>query len=163
MVVRIRNGENLLKVHRKHIYQLLAKEKQIAHWKVSVGYGILQLVVGLSILSTGPLGLLPVLILLVIYFLGFVWANYIVRVRIADGSGGRGIVNNVSAPFWHSFLFRRSPEQKIIGIQCLYLLASSLNAIGQLKMTRDNSRYSNVFIEGFPPEGVAIESQGHLL
>jgi Fuc2NAc and GlcNAc transferase len=44
--VRLRDGENLLKPHRRHIYQLLANEMEIAHWKVSVGYGVLQVVVG---------------------------------------------------------------------------------------------------------------------
>ena len=85
MIVRIKDGENLFRPHRRHIYQLLANEVGIAHWKVSVGYGSLQLVVGLSILSARPFGILAVLSLLVIFFGGFVWANYVVRVRIADG------------------------------------------------------------------------------
>jgi len=89
MFIRIKDGENLLRPHRRHLYQILANEMGIAHWKVSVGYGILQLVVGLSLLSLRPLGLLPVLTLLVIYFFGFVWANYFVRARVVDGGGGR--------------------------------------------------------------------------
>ena len=47
MIVRIRSGDNLLRAHRKHVYQLLANEKGIVHWKVSVGYGLFQTVVGL--------------------------------------------------------------------------------------------------------------------
>jgi Fuc2NAc and GlcNAc transferase len=82
MAVRIRDRENLLRPHRRHIYQLLANEMGIDHWKVSVGYGALQLVVGLSILLARPLGVLPVITLLVIFFGGFVWATYVVRVRI---------------------------------------------------------------------------------
>lgn len=50
MAVRIKDGENLLKAHRRHFYQLLANEISIDHWKVSVGYSILQIVVGLSLL-----------------------------------------------------------------------------------------------------------------
>ena len=71
MVVRIRNGENLLKAHRKHIYQLLADEKGIAHWKVSLGYGLFQAAVGLSVLWVKPLGLTPVIVLLAVWFSGF--------------------------------------------------------------------------------------------
>ena len=33
------------KPHRRHYYQLLANEKGIAHWKVSVGHGVFQLAV----------------------------------------------------------------------------------------------------------------------
>jgi hypothetical protein len=54
----------------------------IDHWKVSVGYGILQLIVGLSILFVRPFGSVIVLILLVIFFSVFVWANYVIRGRL---------------------------------------------------------------------------------
>ncbi len=43
LVVRLKDGDKLTKPHRKHLYQLLANERGIAHWKVSVGYGVLQL------------------------------------------------------------------------------------------------------------------------
>jgi Fuc2NAc and GlcNAc transferase len=43
MAIRIRDGENLLHAHRRHLYQLLANEMGVAHWKVLVGYGVLQL------------------------------------------------------------------------------------------------------------------------
>jgi len=84
MAVRLKDGENLLIPHRRHLYQHLANELGIAHWKVSVGYGLLQFVVGSSILSARRFGLFSVLTLLVIYFIGFVWINYIVRVRVVD-------------------------------------------------------------------------------
>jgi Fuc2NAc and GlcNAc transferase len=80
MMVRIRNGENLLKAHRKHIYQLLANEKGIAHWKVSVGYGVFQAAVGLSVLGVKPLGLLPVILLLLLWFSAFfVFSSFVRR------------------------------------------------------------------------------------
>ncbi len=47
MVERIRDGWSLTKPHRRHLYQVLANEAGIAHWKVSTGYGILQLVCGI--------------------------------------------------------------------------------------------------------------------
>ena len=40
VTIRMKDGENLTKPHRRHYYQLLANEKRIAPWKVSVGYGV---------------------------------------------------------------------------------------------------------------------------
>jgi UDP-N-acetylmuramyl pentapeptide phosphotransferase/UDP-N-acetylglucosamine-1-phosphate transferase len=84
MAVRIKDGENLLKAHRRHFYQLLANEMEIAHWKVSVGYGLLQLIVGLCVLLARPLGVTSAIVLLVISFGGFIWANYVVRLRVEE-------------------------------------------------------------------------------
>lgn len=47
------------------------KQKGIAHWKVSVGYGLTQLAVGLSVLWIMSFGMLPVLSLLTFYFIAF--------------------------------------------------------------------------------------------
>ena len=69
--VRLRDGENLLKPHRRHVYQLLANEMGIAHWKVSVGYGVLQLLVGLAVLGIRGYGTVVVLGFLGVCFLGF--------------------------------------------------------------------------------------------
>ena len=79
MAVRIRDRENLLLPHRRHIYQLLANEKQIAHLKVSLGYGLFQAAVGLSVLSAKPLGLTPVIVLLAVWFSGFFVFSAFVR------------------------------------------------------------------------------------
>ncbi|MGB5745476.1 MAG: glycosyltransferase family 4 protein, partial [Desulfobacterales bacterium] len=49
-LIRLKNGEKLWLPHRKHLYQLLANEYSISHWKVSMGYGIAQLIIGASIL-----------------------------------------------------------------------------------------------------------------
>ena len=68
MMVQIINGDNLLKAHRKHIYQLLANEKGISHWKVSFGYGLIQLMVGLGVLGARPFGLFAVMFLLGFFF-----------------------------------------------------------------------------------------------
>ena len=57
VLVRLKDGENLTKPHRRHYYQLLANEKGIAHWKVSVGYGLFQVAVGISVLTVRPYGL----------------------------------------------------------------------------------------------------------
>jgi len=79
MAVRIRDGENLFKPHRKQLYQLLANEKGIAHWKISIAYGLLQLIIGITILLLRPFGISIVLLLLAVYFLAFIIVSSAVR------------------------------------------------------------------------------------
>lgn len=83
MSVRLKDKENLFRPHRKHFYQFLANEMGIDHWKISVGYGIVQLIIGLSILFTRHLGIIIVIFLVMLYFSGAIWVNLIVRTRIA--------------------------------------------------------------------------------
>lgn len=71
VIFRLKDGENLTKPHRRHYYQLLANEKGVAHWKVSLGYGIFQLAVGCSVLMVRPYGLTAVLALLAGWLLVF--------------------------------------------------------------------------------------------
>jgi len=71
MVVLLKNGENLTKPHRRHYYQLLVNEKGIEHWKVSVGYGVFQLAVGISVLTVRAYGLGVVLALLTMWLFAF--------------------------------------------------------------------------------------------
>ena len=82
MVVRLKHGENLTRPHRKHLYQLLANEREIPHWKISVGYGLFQLIVGVSILIAKPLGGIMVLLLIAVYFSGFVAMSSFVRRKV---------------------------------------------------------------------------------
>jgi Fuc2NAc and GlcNAc transferase len=84
MAVRLRDGENLTRPHRRHLYQLLANEHGISHWKISVGYGIFQLMVGFTILLLKPLGTKFILLLLVTYSAIFVLLTYRVRVRAVE-------------------------------------------------------------------------------
>ena len=83
MAVRLKDGENLLKPHRRHLYQLLANEHNIPHWKISTGYGVWQLVVGLSILLVKSFGIIAVLSVLTFYFSSFVMVSIAVRRRLA--------------------------------------------------------------------------------
>ena len=82
MVLRLRDGEKLFNPHRRHLYQLLANELKIAPWKVSTGYGIFQLIVGLSVLAAKSYGIWVVLCLLAAYLCGFIWLSYFVRLRV---------------------------------------------------------------------------------
>lgn len=79
MVVRLWRRENLLKPHRMHIYQLLANEMGVAHWKVSLSYGVFQLLVGLGVLLTMPRGVVPVLTVLILSFFSFTLFGLAVR------------------------------------------------------------------------------------
>lgn len=85
MAVRLRDKEKLFQAHRRHLYQLLANEKGFAHWKVSLGYGLFQFVVGGSVLSVKSLGVIPVILLLSFYFLAFGTTTYFVRKSIPIG------------------------------------------------------------------------------
>jgi len=73
LYVRKRDRERLSQAHRRHLYQLFANQKQVAHWKVSVCYGIIQALVGVGLLELYPFGWQAVLVfeavLLVIWWL----------------------------------------------------------------------------------------------
>jgi hypothetical protein len=83
MALRIKDRENLLRPDSKHLYQLLANEKGIAHWKVSVGYGLLQAAVGLSVLWVKLFGFTSVIVLLAVWFAGFFIFGSFVRRSVA--------------------------------------------------------------------------------
>ena len=67
VVIRLKNGENLWQPHRCHLYQILANEFGIAHWKISTGYGIAQIFIGISMLCIRPFGISGALILICLY------------------------------------------------------------------------------------------------
>lgn len=84
MLVRLHKGESLIRPHRKHLYQLLANEKGLAHWKVSVGYGVLQLTVGLSVFIARPHGPVIVLLILTGWFMVFWLKSRSIRLKISE-------------------------------------------------------------------------------
>lgn len=51
LFVRWYSGEKLSQAHRRHLYQLLANQKKIPHWKVSLGYATVQAVIGVICLE----------------------------------------------------------------------------------------------------------------
>ena len=87
MIVRLRAGESLTQPHRRHIYQLLANERRIPHWRISAGYGFFQLLVGVSVLITRKLGVAVVLAVLASWFCLFVLGGYFVRSIHSCGKG----------------------------------------------------------------------------
>jgi Fuc2NAc and GlcNAc transferase len=81
VLVRLKDGHNLLLPHRRHIYQILANQMSIAHWRVSVGYAVLQLAVGFLVLALRPFGAAAVLAALVGVFVLFLLAGRPIRKR----------------------------------------------------------------------------------
>lgn len=77
--VRLRDGEKLTRPHRRHFYQILANEMGIAHWKVSAGFGLVQILVGGGVLFLRDHGLLMVLSFLGVCSLVFVAVSFRVR------------------------------------------------------------------------------------
>lgn len=83
MLVRLREGQDLMQPHRKHFYQLLANEKEVPHWKVSITYGCFQTLVGISTLVANPYGIGAVLIILSLYFVVFTLVSSHFRLSVA--------------------------------------------------------------------------------
>jgi Fuc2NAc and GlcNAc transferase len=79
MTTRLRDKENLFSPHRRHLYQILANEGGIDHWKISLAYGIFQLMVGLSVLGLMRMGLTAVISTLVFWVILFLLTNRLVR------------------------------------------------------------------------------------
>ena len=86
IIVRLKDGDKLTRPHRKHLYQLLANELGIAHWKVSLGYGFGQLLVGLSVLFFINSGLLFILSLIFFYFFLFSVLTAAIRMWLTSKS-----------------------------------------------------------------------------
>jgi len=61
IVERVWRGESLLQPHRRHLYQFLANELGLPHWKVSTAYGLIQAVVAVLAVMAGQHGLWAVL------------------------------------------------------------------------------------------------------
>jgi Fuc2NAc and GlcNAc transferase len=79
LFIRWRRGERISQPHRRHLYQLLANELNNTHASVSLGYGGLQLSVGLIMFFLRRSGLIWQLIFLLLLTCGFLLATYRVR------------------------------------------------------------------------------------
>jgi Fuc2NAc and GlcNAc transferase len=85
-LIRLRDGEKLWTPHRRHLYQILVNEYSIAHWKVSLGYGLVQLFVGASILYFLKLGMPIVLPMFFLYFVSFSVISLILRKSLTQNN-----------------------------------------------------------------------------
>lgn len=81
MVERIRDGERLTAPHRRHLYQVMANEAGVPHWKISTGYGVFQLITGISVWSASAVGSVWVFPLLLFYTLFFLLVNNSIKAK----------------------------------------------------------------------------------
>lgn len=90
MAVRLVNGETLTKPHRRHLYQLLANEMKIPHWKVSVWYGFFQLLIcsGVIFFRYSPQSIIA---LLTGGFIIFILVSAIIRKKVIQFDENHGI------------------------------------------------------------------------
>lgn len=79
MVIRLKDKELLFKAHRRHIYQLIVNEMKAPHWIVSAGYGMFQIIVGLSLISVKSLGMAAVFSIYFIYSIAFMAVSRFIR------------------------------------------------------------------------------------
>ena len=81
MMVRLKDGERLTNAHRRHLYQVLANEYGISHWKISTGYGLFQLLIGISILLVKNMGVVTVVSVLSLSGCFFALCSFIFRIK----------------------------------------------------------------------------------
>ena len=81
MAERIKDGWSLTKPHRRHLYQVLANEAGISHWKVSLGYGVFQLSAGIVFWKALEKGVVFFILSLVFAAIIFLFANYKTKAR----------------------------------------------------------------------------------
>lgn len=89
LVERLRDGDRLARAHRRHLYQVLANEAGVAHWRVSAGYGLVQLMVGMILWKVCDIGLYWGVGLLVLFFVIFVMFNNEIKSRYQSLPGDR--------------------------------------------------------------------------
>jgi Fuc2NAc and GlcNAc transferase len=83
MIVRLRDRDSLVEPHRRHIYQILANEAGIHHWKIALGYGLFQLIIGISAMLMQPKGVWYLFVMYGVFALMFTGAAVAVRYRWA--------------------------------------------------------------------------------
>ncbi|WP_321493125.1 UDP-N-acetylmuramyl pentapeptide phosphotransferase [uncultured Desulfobacter sp.] len=79
MIIRLKDKELLFKAHRRHIYQLMVNEMKAPHWIVSAGYGMFQVIVGLSLISVKSLGMAAIFSIYLISSIVFIAFSCFIR------------------------------------------------------------------------------------
>lgn len=79
LFIRWHRGERLAQSHREHLYQVLANELKISHAAVSLGYGGLQLSIGLIMFFLWQSGLVWQVLFLLFLTCGFLLTTFKVR------------------------------------------------------------------------------------
>jgi Fuc2NAc and GlcNAc transferase len=79
VVERLWRGESLLAPHRRHMYQFLANERGITHCKVSVSYGVIQLLVAFLVVSVAKHGFWAVFGIDAVLLLAWAFTHYALK------------------------------------------------------------------------------------
>jgi len=79
--IRIAEGDQIMVAHRRHLYQVLVNELELPHWKVSLGYGIAQVLIGVVVILLQNIGLTALMAGLTLLGLLFVAASVILHRR----------------------------------------------------------------------------------
>ncbi|ACU91341.1 glycosyl transferase family 4 [Desulfomicrobium baculatum DSM 4028] len=89
VVERLWRGESLLAPHRRHLYQFLANERGVAHWKVTALYAVIQIFVALLVVAAGRHGAWHVLGIDAAAFGLWAWTHYSLKRRYVVDQGAR--------------------------------------------------------------------------
>jgi len=83
LFIRIKDKDTLSMPHRKHLYQLLVNELKISHWKISLTFALMQIIVGISVLLWRN-NIYFVIALIICYLVLFCICSYIIRKKISS-------------------------------------------------------------------------------
>ncbi len=86
LLIRIKDKDKLSMPHRKHLYQLLANELKVPHWKVSLIYALTQIMVGITVLILQN-NIYFVILLIICYGILFWSYSYMIRRKVSILSG----------------------------------------------------------------------------
>jgi UDP-N-acetylmuramyl pentapeptide phosphotransferase/UDP-N-acetylglucosamine-1-phosphate transferase len=75
------SGENILEAHRGHFYQFLANEKKWPHLVVASLYGVLQLLINLSVVFVVKGSLVLLISYVVLMYSLFIWIRFLTEGR----------------------------------------------------------------------------------
>lgn len=81
LVERLWRRESLLQAHRRHLYQFLANELNISHWRISLSYALIQLVIGLAAMGLARFGGWAVLMLHLCLAAGWAAVHGLLKLR----------------------------------------------------------------------------------
>lgn len=78
MYLRLSNRENLLQPHCKHFYQFLSNTLKIPHWRISLGYGFIQAIIGIAVIILKPFGITTILVILCVLFISIAFSAFLI-------------------------------------------------------------------------------------
>jgi Fuc2NAc and GlcNAc transferase len=90
VLLRIKQRKNLLTPHRGHLYQLIANELKVEHWKVSAAYGTVQLIIAAGSLYLAKINLIYLVLWLCFALSVFALAYYIVMKKVTQAGAVKG-------------------------------------------------------------------------